>query len=148
VRPAAFFFALIAAYFSAKGWFRKRAGAVAPETIALMPSALWPWRFFGVAESGNRVCLFQVNAITGNREMSVHQEVLDANYAELLATVPEYGLMRELSPAYHVVSANKIGAGEIIVCRDLRTRNFKTTFGDLEVLLDANKSVVGTTFHI
>jgi hypothetical protein len=56
--------------------------------------------------------------------------------------------MRELSPAYHVVSASATEAGELICCRDLRTRNFKTTFGDLEILLDARRQIVQTTFHV
>ncbi len=142
------FFGTLAAYFAAKGLLRKRAGTLAPEAITLMPSALWPWRFFGVAESGNLVRLFQVNAIVGSRETLARHVVLDEDFAGLLARVPEFRLMRELSPAYHVVSANTTGAGEVIVCRDLRTRNFGTTFGDLEVVLDGNKSVVRTTFHV
>ncbi|HLP78178.1 MAG TPA: metal-dependent hydrolase [Candidatus Paceibacterota bacterium] len=148
VHPAVLYFGTMTAYFAAKGLLRKRAGTLAPEAITLMPSALWPWRFFGVAESGNRVCLFQVNAIIGSRETLAHQVVLDEGFAGLLAGVPEFRLMRELSPAYHVVSANTTDAGEVIVCRDLRTRNFGTTFGDLEVVLDGNKSIVRTTFHV
>ena len=135
-------------YFVAKGMLHRRAGVIAPESITLMPSALWPWRFFGVAGSGICIRLFQVNAITGRRDTFASQEVLDATHAGLLVDVPEFQLMRELSPAYHIVSANKTDAGELVACRDLRTRNFKTTFGDFEVLLDANKRVLRTTFHV
>ncbi len=145
---AGIYFGAIAVYFGAKGVLRRRAGTLAPEAITLMPSALWPWRFFGVAETRNCVRLFRINAITGRREALANYEVLDATHAELLADVPEFILMRELSPAYHVVSAKRTDAGEVVACRDLRTRNFQTTFGDLEVLLEANKRVIGTTFHV
>lgn len=142
------FFVTLAVYFGAKGALRRRAGVFAPEAITLMPSALWPWRFFGVIETGSCVRLFQINAMTGRRETLANHEVLDAPYAGLLAEVPEFVLMRELSPAYHIVSAKRTDAGEVVACRDLRTRNFQTTFGDLEVLLDANNRVIGTTFHV
>lgn len=145
---AAAFFGALAVYFGTKGVLRRRAGTLTPDAITLMPSALWPWRFFGVAETGNDVQLFRINALTGGREPLANYEVLDATHAELLAEVPEFILMRELSPAYHVVSAKKTDAGEIVACRDLRTRNFQTTFGDLEVLLDENKRVIGTDFHV
>lgn len=142
------FFGILAAYFAAKGLLRKRAGTLAPESITLMPSALWPWRFFGVAETGKCISLFQINTITERQRMISTLEVLDATHAGLLAEVPEFKLMRGLSPAYHVVSAEKTEAGELVACRDLRTRNFKTTFGNLEVLLDASKRVIRTTFHV
>jgi membrane-bound metal-dependent hydrolase YbcI (DUF457 family) len=145
---AGIFFGTLAIYFGTKGMLRRRAGALAPEAITLMPSALWPGRFFGVSGTGKRIRLFQINAITGRQHTLANQEVLDATHAALLAEVPEFLLMRELSPAYHVVSANQTDAGELVACRDLRTRNFKTTFGDLEVLLDANKRVIRTTFHV
>jgi hypothetical protein len=56
--------------------------------------------------------------------------------------------MRGLSPAYHVVSAKKTEAGELLVCRDLRTRNFGTVYGDLEVLFDKDNGLLRTTFHV
>jgi hypothetical protein len=56
--------------------------------------------------------------------------------------------MRGLSPAYHFVSAKATEAGELLACRDLRTRNFGTIYGDLEVLLDKNNGVLRTTFHV
>jgi len=148
VRCAEIFFATMAIYLSAKGMLRRRAGTLAPEVSTVMPSALWPWRFFGTTKCGNCVRLIQINALSGSRKTLVQHEVLDAVYAGLLADVPEFLLMRELSPAYHVVSATVTNAGETVVCRDLRTRNFATTFGDLEVLLDTNQRVMRTTFHV
>jgi membrane-bound metal-dependent hydrolase YbcI (DUF457 family) len=145
---AKIFFGTAAVYFVTKGILRYRAGIIAPHAITLTPSALWPWRFFGVAENGECIQLFQVNAITGRRERIAEQRVLDATHAGLLMNIPEFMLMRELSPAYHVVSARQTGAGECVTCRDLRTRNFETTFGDLEVQLDANKRVIRTNFHV
>jgi len=148
VRYAGIYFGLLAFYFGAKGILCRRARAIAPEAVTLMPSALWPGRFFGVAECGDCIHQFKINAIGGSRAMFAEQQVFDTTYAGLLAKVPEFALMRELSPAYHVVSVKKTDAGEVIVCRDLRTRNFGTTFGDLEVLLDTNNAVIKTTLHV
>jgi len=142
------FFGVMTLYVGAKGILRRRAGMLVSEAITLMPSALWPWRFFGVIKAGNSVQRFGFNAINGRRETLATHDVLDATHAGLLAGVPEFVLMRELSPAYHVVGVEKTDAGELVACRDLRTRNFQTTFGDLEVLLDGDKRVIGTTFHV
>jgi hypothetical protein len=35
-----------------------------------------------------------------------------------------------------------------LLCRDMRTRNFGTSFGDLEVWLDTNKKILRTRFHV
>ena len=142
------FFGTMAVYFGTKGILRRRAGALATDAVTLMPSALWPWRFFGVEECGNCVRRFQLNAITGSQKTLAQQEMFDDAYAGFLANVAEFMLMRGLSPAYHVVSAKKTEAGELVVCRDLRTRNFGTDYGDLEVLLDQHNGVLRTTFHV
>ena len=148
IRYAGIFFGTIVTYFGAKGLLRRRAGALATDAVTLMPSALWPWRFFGVEECGNFVRRFKINAITGSQRALAQQEIFDDAYAGLLANVAEFMLMRGLSPAYHVVSAKKTDAGELLVCRDLRTRNFGTVYGDLEVLLDKHNGVLRTTFHV
>jgi membrane-bound metal-dependent hydrolase YbcI (DUF457 family) len=147
-QPAVFFFGILAAYFFVKGWLRRRAGSMAPEAATLMPSEVWPWQFFGILKTGNSVRRFQLNALNGSRKTLTQQDIFDDRYDNLLSSVPEFRVMRELSPAYHVVSASATEAGELICCRDLRTRNFKTTFGDLEILLDARRQIVQTTFHV
>lgn len=142
------FVGILTVYFGAKGLLRARAETLVPQAISLIPSALMPWRFFGVIESGDHVDFIQVNALMGNRESIARQAVIDRDYAGLLVNVPAFRLMRELSPAYHVVSTSRTDAGEIVLCRDLRTRNFGTSFGDLEVQLDANRKIVRTKFHV
>jgi membrane-bound metal-dependent hydrolase YbcI (DUF457 family) len=148
VRDAAAFFAALAGYIGAKALLRRRAGALAPEAVSLLPSALWPWRFLGVVEEATSVRLFQINALTGARTALHEQEVLDARYAELLAQIPEFALMRQLSPAYHVVKVQQTEVGERLCCRDLRTRNFSTTFGDLEVLIGPEHRIQLICFHV
>lgn len=147
-RYAAIFFGILTFYFGFKGILRFRAGRTAADAISLVPSALWPWRFFGVTERGNRVARFLVNALTGRRILLAEQEFLDTSFADVLTGIPEFRLMRELSPSYHVVNAEESQGGTLLVCRDLRTRNFGTTFGDLELLLDANNNVIRTKFHV
>lgn len=145
-RYATAFFLSMAAYFLAKGCLRKRAGRLVPSAVSLMPSALVPWRYYGFVPSGNCIRLFHLNAITGRTTTLASHTVFDADNA--LRDLPEFHLMRELSPAYHVVSDITEAAGRRIACRDLRTRNFGSTFGDLEVVLDAAGKVTSTKFHV
>jgi membrane-bound metal-dependent hydrolase YbcI (DUF457 family) len=142
------FFAVLIAYAGAKAVLRRRAGLSAPEAISLIPSALYPWRFLGVVDGGTRVQLLRVNALTGARSTLAEQETFDAAYSTLLSKIPEFRLMRELSPAYHVVDARKTDAGDRILCRDLRIRNFGTRFGELELLIDADERVKCVRFHV
>ena len=142
------FFTVLAVYIATKGSLRLRAGSFAQDAISLMPSALWPLRFFGVVDAKSRVELFQINAVTGSRSLLGEQQVFDDIYAPLLAEIPEFRLMKSLSPAYHVVGVTKTDAGERVRCRDLRTRNFATTFGDLEALIPPGKPVKLIEFHV
>lgn len=145
---AVVFFIALTAYVAAKAVFRKRAGSLAPEAVSLIPSALYPWRFLGVVDHKTRSSCFQVNALTGGKESLVERQILDGDYAALLSKLPEFRLMSELSPAYHVVDARKTGQGELVLCRDLRTRNFGTRFGDLEVMIDADQRMRCVKFHV
>ena len=145
---SAVFFAILTGYFLTKGFLRRRAGRFVPGAVSILPSALWPWRFFGTTETKDSASLFRINAITGRKEDLACYEVLDAAYAEALQQLPEFQLMRALSPAYHVVSVRPDDTGQLVLCRDLRTRNFGTTFGDLEVVLDANQTIKRFKFHV
>ncbi|MHC4731796.1 MAG: metal-dependent hydrolase, partial [Planctomycetota bacterium] len=125
--PAVVYGALLVAYICLKGWLRRRAlGRCPPGTLALLPSALYPWRWFGCRREGGRVHLFQVDGRI-REERTVHVLPADA-----VREVPEFRIMRELSPAYHVVERD----GDRIVCRDLRTRHFGARFGTLQVRLE------------
>ncbi len=142
------FLAILAGYVAMKGLLRRRAGRLAPTSITLIPSALWPWRFLGLERSTNRMTLFHINALSGDRKELAQHVILDNAHESNLAGIPEFRLMRELSRAYHVVGERMTSEGRILECRDLRTRNFKTTFGDLEVLLDPDGRALRTTFHV
>jgi len=63
--------------------------------------------------------------------------LLDERWMDALSAAPEVKLMRSLTPAYHVVSAEADGDLTRLTVRDLRTRNFGTRFGALELWLDA-----------
>jgi hypothetical protein len=147
-RWSLFYFLTLAVYIATKAIFRRRAGLLAPDALSLVPSALWPWRFFGAAEADKQVRLCVVNVMTGSRNALQTFEVLDDRYTSLLTKLPEFQLMKSLSPVYHVVQVNHAGPEETIVCRDLRTRNFNTSFGDLEVVIGPNRNVLGVHFHV
>lgn len=148
LRYAVTFFTVLASYVAVKARLRYRAGSMAPEAVSILPSSLWPWRFFGVARHEDRITVFEINALTGQRHSVRELQTLDDQYAPVLANIPEVQLMRGLSPAYHVVTAIKTDAGEWVHCRDLRTRNFATTFGDIEVRLDPQRSIKEVRFHV
>jgi membrane-bound metal-dependent hydrolase YbcI (DUF457 family) len=145
---AVIFFTGLVAYVIGKARLRRRAGRLEPKALSLIPSALYPWRFFGVIDRKTHLDLFQINALTGLKEDLSEQHVLNGDYAALLSKLPEFRLMAELSPAYRVVGARKTEQGELILCRDLRTRNFGTRFGDLEVLIDADQRMKCVEFHV
>jgi membrane-bound metal-dependent hydrolase YbcI (DUF457 family) len=142
------FFAFLSAYFLGKGVLRRRAGRFSPKAKSLVPSALVPWRFFGTQREQQAVTLFRVDALTGAQAPVAQVPVLDELFAGVLETLPEFTLMREISPEYHVVSASADGPGTRLLCRDLRMRNFGTRFGDLEVWLDASRQIAQRRFHV
>lgn len=141
---------VLAAYWAAKGLLRRRAAAVAPAgTHSLLPSALVPWEFLGCArDAGPTARTFKVNALTGAVRDAREHELLDERFAAALAGVPDFAVMRALSPGYHVVAAEpSAGGGTTLRCRDLRTRNFATTFGAIDVELDAQGTVRHVELH-
>ena len=66
----------------------------------------------------------------------------------MLEQIPEFQRMRTLSPLYHVVEVETRDKGVMLTCRDLRTRNFNTRFGELTVTLDAAGTLQGVSFHV
>jgi membrane-bound metal-dependent hydrolase YbcI (DUF457 family) len=122
--PAAVYGALLVAYIAFKGALRRKARRRCPPgTLALLPSALFPRRWFGCRREGDRVHLFRVDGRV--REERTVEVLPDDDVREL----PEFRIMRELSPAYHVVERD----GDRVTCRDLRTRHFGARFGTLHV---------------
>ncbi len=140
---------VLAAYFLGRGLLRRRAGRLAAVgTLSLMPSALIPWTYLGCARDGDDVLVFCLNGVTGRMSEQKRVPILDADWTDLLATVPEVKVMRRLSPAYHVVSVKPRGGATELLLRDLRTRNFSTRFGDLEVRVGEDGRVASTMFHV
>jgi len=122
--PAMIYGTLLVLYVLGKGWARRRAMRRCPSgTLALIPSALLPWRWIGCAREEGRIRLFRLN---GKLVEQGGVPILDDGDA---ADVREFRSMRALSNAYHVTerTANRV------VCRDLRIRNFGGRFGTLEL---------------
>lgn len=145
----ALYVAILLAYWTGKVLLRNRARRLAPGgTRTLLPSALTPWQFLGYAREGSRATLFRVSAIDGALSLQESREIHDDEWHRRLAEIPEFRVMRGLSPAYHVVEARETAQGTRLACQDLRTRNFHTRFGELEVVLDSEGAVVEKTFHV
>ena len=119
-----------------------------PETLSLLPSALLPWHFFGCAPQEGSVLLFRVDVLHGCLHEEERVDVLDPRYQDVLEGVPEFATMRRLSPAYHAVERQETSDGTMLICRDLRTRNFRTRFGQLDLLIDSRNAVSQIEFHV
>ncbi|MDF1660347.1 MAG: metal-dependent hydrolase [Planctomycetota bacterium] len=140
--------AIMLCYWLLKCALRRRALSFSPPgTVSLLPSALYPWEFLGCSQGKDEVLLFQVHSLTGNvtREESV--PLFDREHEEL-TTQREFKIMSELSPAYHIVERDQKESGLWLRCKDLRTRNFKTNFGELEISLDLSGAVKDLVFHV
>jgi membrane-bound metal-dependent hydrolase YbcI (DUF457 family) len=142
------FVGFLALYVISKGTLRRRAGRICPNSKSLVPSALVPWRFYGTMLQNGHVSFLQVNTITGACRIVGGSPILDDAFVSVLNTLPEFQIMRENSSEYHVVSASAEEGGMRLLCRDLRIRNFKTRFGDLEVWLDPSQHVSGSRFYV
>jgi membrane-bound metal-dependent hydrolase YbcI (DUF457 family) len=147
VSYAAVFLAFLFVYILAKGMLRRRAGRLMPNAKSLAPSVLVPWRFFGTERQPLAIELFRVNALSGARAPVFKLPLLDEAFAGIIEHIPEYRIMREMSPEYHVVAATPEGSDTHLLCRDMRIRNFGTRFGDLEVWLNSHKQIVRSKFH-
>jgi membrane-bound metal-dependent hydrolase YbcI (DUF457 family) len=145
---AAAFLASLCAYVLCKAALRSRAERLCPGAKSLVPSALVPWRFYGTERQQNTISFFRVNALTGDRSPAGEVPLLDATFAGALQNLPEFRLMREVSAEYHVVGATAFGPVTRLLCRDMRTRNLGSRFGDLEVWLGANRQITRTKFHV
>lgn len=146
--PSAGFMILLAAYVFGKGVLRHRAGRLVPDAGSLIPSALWPMHFFHARQQGDFVTVWRLNALTGSQHQVARMPVLDTRFLGLVEALPEFELMRKISPNYHIVSATTEGQATRLLCRDMRTRNFGTRFGDLEVWLDSGGRVIRSHFHV
>jgi membrane-bound metal-dependent hydrolase YbcI (DUF457 family) len=146
---ASAYVAIMALYWVLKARLRARALTHSPPgTQALLPSALWPWEFLGCARLDEGVRLFHINALNGEKRNESTVEIFDHRYLDLMDKVPEFQVMSALSPTYHVVQDTGSETGKNLLCRDLRTRNFKTRFGELEVKVDHSGEVKDLVFHV
>lgn len=142
------FLAFLIVYVVTKAVLRRRAGAFCPGSKSLVPSALVPWRFYGTMRQQHSISLFRVSGITGARSRVGEVPVMDDAFVGTLQQLPEFRLMREVSPEYHVVEALSENGGVRLLCRDMRMRNFGTRFGDLEVWLDSKRQVARSRFYV
>jgi hypothetical protein len=143
------FMTFVILYWPARGWLLRCAWRRAPAgTVSLLPSALIPWCYLGCARNPDSAVLFRLNVLTGSMVEYQRYPILDAGYRPVLDLVPEFRIMSQLSPAYHLIEVVRQPGKETLVCRDLRTRNFHTRFGDLEVSVGTAGGVQGVRFHV
>ena len=141
--------AFLLAYWVLKALLRRRAARLGPPgALALLPSALVPWEYFGCAKDVDSLRTWRINALSGALIDDRRVAVLDGPWLGKILDVPEVRLMRELSPAYHVTEAVEEPAGTRLTCRDLRTRNFGARFGEIRLLVDPSGVARDVEFHV
>lgn len=146
---AAVYVLTLAVYWILRMFLRQRAANLAPvNTISLIPSAFDFWNFFSCTVEGSEARTFRLNSITGRIRDEQEQTIYDEQSLDLLSDLPEFQMMRRLSPAYHVVSRESSEDLLTMRCRDLRVRNFGGLFGELEVRFGRDGSLINKVFHV
>lgn len=139
---------LLAMYWQVRAYLRRRALRLTGERATeMMPTPFLPWRYMGFGRSGGVGRTFICNALTGAITHEQKIDLLDERYAATVAGAPEYRMMRQISPAYHVVTAVKEKDQTQLVCRDLRLRHFGGRFCQLDLMIDAKGEIVERRFH-
>jgi len=147
--PAWSYAAFLAVYWALRAGLHRRAWRLAPEgTGSLQPTPFLPWKFLGARPLEGRLHLFDLDALSGRLSCESVREVHDASWAGLLEQVPEYRIMRELSPLYYLEEVDSSKDARVLICRDPRHRQFDTRFGELRVELDTRGTVRRVEFHV
>jgi len=149
VWPAMVYVGFLGVYWTVRWAIRNRAWRLGPTGVqSLVPSAWIPWRFYGLVVRDGVACQYTINALTGAVAGRRERPVLDEQYRILLDSLPEYRLMRRLSSGYYVTDATEADGEIHLVCRDLRTPNFRGKFGELEVAFGPEGRVRKKVFHV
>lgn len=148
--PIAFVMAILfILYWTCKGLLLRRARMTTGEgTVSILPSAWLPWQFYICSRHGQEVMVDLLDLRTGLRKQLSAHSIIDEQVASVLQPLPEWQLMRGLSPAYHAIKSETVGEEQRIFCSDLRVRNFNSTFGDLDIFVNAQGTVTQTIFHV
>ena len=140
---------ILGAYWILKAVLRRIAETqVGPDTVSILPSAFAPWKFLVFRRQGQEGTVEEWNVFTKSGVPRHREQIRDEECAGICRSVPEWALMRALSPAYHVVRIEATPEGRSIHCRDLRTRNFNSRFGDLDISVGPAGGVTSVQFHV
>ncbi len=147
---AGYFYAFsLALYWLFRAWLRKKAEQeVFEPVLGLIPTAFFPWIFLGTRVKEGRVEIFEFDVWKKEEYKREIKEIFDAQFLAPLAEVPEFQVMRNLSSAYHLVVVESTPEKTYLKCQDLRTRNFNTSFGSLELWLDKEGKLLRKEFYV
>jgi membrane-bound metal-dependent hydrolase YbcI (DUF457 family) len=137
------------AYWVLHARLRSAARRLAPVgTSSLIPTSVLPWVFLGCISRGGRATTFRLNVRTGRTSELAEWRLFDDEYGRILETLPEFRSMRALSALYHVVAKEQVSQGTLLLCKDLRIRNFGTRFGELRVMVEPNGRASAISFRV
>lgn len=118
------------------------------DVVSIIPSAMWPWRYFVCERASDHVALKELNAVTGKSRILHEFDILDGEFRQFLNSLAEFQTISSLSPAYHVVNCVRTGDRISLECRDLRIINFATSFGQLDVTFNSQFEVLTSELHV
>lgn len=147
---AGVYFIVLILYFVLKYWIRKSSiDQMEPSVDSFIPSAFYPWLFLGYRqEDAQSIQLIDYSWLSGRVVKTETIEILDEKWLNNVSQSVFFNIMRELSKGYHIVEAEHLENDAYLVrCRDLRTRNFNTTFGELELIISGNGKIISDNLN-
>ncbi|MBB3206914.1 membrane-bound metal-dependent hydrolase YbcI (DUF457 family) [Rhodopirellula rubra] len=152
---ACIYLAIVVGYFGFKAWTRHSLmQKIHPPLLSLIPSAWCPWLFYSFRHNPcGSTELLNANAIRGTTELADQIPGADEHWIRIAEQSEEFQIMKELSAGYKIISVQTIDdppsqTAAILTCRDLRTRNFSTSFGSMEITVDSNATVSKVDWNV
>ncbi len=143
------YIATLIAYWFIKSLLRKRVQAFPFKgASSFIPSALIPWHFFTCVSGEDQAQLIKINACTGKIIQESPISIYDSDWQDELNQVKEYQTMLTLSPSYHLTQIIQKDGQYHLCCKDLRIRNFKTSFGCLDLVYAEDRTLISKVFHV
>lgn len=120
-----------------------------PAAQAIIPTTWSPFRFLVCLDRENVAETFILNASSGKRAELEKTLILDDRLPAVVTDSREWDVMRQLSGFYHCVDAQQTEDEKfVVVCKDLRIRNFNTKFGTLTCYFDRRGNLLSKEWEV
>ncbi|MEZ6105039.1 MAG: metal-dependent hydrolase [Pirellulaceae bacterium] len=118
------------------------------ERVVAIPTTWSVFKFLVCADFGDRCITCQLNVRSGRISNEQEFPIFDGVLPDSVLALSEWRTMRDLSPYYHAVEFIHDDNAAILVCRDLRFRNFGVHYGRLTCRVSVGNDVTFTNWEI